>query len=214
MVVTVKADAVEVGVVSSVTEGAVEGWVLITGSAVEVVTVKADAVDVCAIDGVVVEDVVVIADAVEVVEVVFDVGVASIDVDWGIKVDATVAGVSVVDATATEAVGVFASGATTAVAIVVVDVVTVTCCETISDDPMEARFAASRAAAGDISPLVVAVAVVALAVVVDLIRANPSPRVSGPAPFEPFEAAVVFPFAFTCICFNAALSVWCCFVPF
>ncbi len=188
-------------------------------SAGVVVAVKFDRVDVGAIDNVVVGGgVVATADAVGVVAVkagAVDVGAASVVAGGGATIDVAVAGIDVVDAAAVGVVGAIESGAITAVAVVVVDVLTVTCCDTISDEPREARFAASRAAAGDMSCLlVVAVAVVALTVVVDLMRANPRPSPSGTEPFEPPDAGVVFAFGFTCICSNAALSDCSGFLPF
>ncbi len=88
----------------------------------------------------------------------------------------------------------------TAVAVVVVDVVTVTCCETISDEPTEANLAASRAAAGDIGSLLPG-----------FIRARPRPSVSRPELFEPPEGVAIFAFAFSCISTTAALSDCCSF---
>ncbi len=92
----------------------------------------------------------------------------------------------------------------TAVAVVVVQVVTVTCCETISDEPTDASLAASRAVAVDIGCLPPD----------GLIRASPRPSVSGPEPFELPDCVAVFAFDFTCICNNAALSVCSCFLLF
>ncbi len=79
-----------------------------------------------------------------------------------------------------------------------------TCCETISDEPMDASLAASRAAAGDIGILPPD----------GLTHARPRPSVSGPEPFEPPECVVVFAFDFVCISNNAALSVCSCFLLF
>ena len=115
--------------------------------AVEVLAVKAGAVDVGAgfasVEGLVVVN-----------GVAVDAGVVVV-----VKADAIDIGVAAVVAKDVEAV--LESGAITAVAVVVVEVVTVTCCDSISDDPIIARFAASRAAAGDMECLlVVAVAVV------------------------------------------------------
>ncbi len=58
------------------------------------------------------------------------------------------------------------------------------------------------------------VAVVELAVMVDLIRASPSvSSVSEPEPFGSPDV-VVLVFDFTCSFFNVALSGCCCFLPF
>ncbi len=135
--------------------------------AVEVLAVKAGAVDVGAgfasVEGLVVVN-----------GVAVDAGVVVV-----VKADAIDIGVATV-------AEVLESGAITAVAVVVVDVVTVTCCDTISDDPADASFSASRDAAGDIVCLLaLAVVVVELDDVVDLIRASPSCIYSGPEPFEP-----------------------------
>ena len=140
-----------------------------------------------------------------------DVSVAFINVEGGAAVDddAVVGATVVVDA-----VGVVESGAITAVAVVVVEVVTVTCCDSISDDPIIARFAASRAAAGDMGVLLlVVVVVIELAHVVDLIRASPRCMDSGPVAFEPPDGTGVFAFVFICICDNVSLNDCCCFFP-
>ena len=149
-----------------------------------------------AADGIdVMSGLVVTADAVEVVAVkadAFDVGVASMDV-----------GEVIVE-----------PDAITLVAVVVVDVMTVTCAAII-DDPTEASLPASRAAAGDIgSLLVVVVVVVELVDAVVIIRASPRCIDSGPVSFEPPDGVGVFTFAFICICSNAALSDCSCFFPF
>ena len=145
VVIAVRVDAVDVSVADEVIVG---DGIVVTASAVGVVAVRVGASDVGAAEGVDVEGgLVVSANAVEVVAVTagaVDVGVASI----GKGGDATV---DVAGAAVANAVGAFESGVTTPVALVVVDVVTVTCCDTISEDPTAARLAASRAAAGDMS---------------------------------------------------------------
>ena len=215
VVIAVRVDAVDVSVADEVIVG---DGIVVTASAVGIVVVKADASDVGAAEGVDVEDgLVVSANAVGVVAVkagAVDVGVASIGAGGGGMVDVAGADINAVDTAVANVVGAFESGVTTAVAVVVVDVVTVTCCDTISEDPTAARFAASRAAAGDMSRgLVVAVAVVELAATVDLMRVSPRPSVSGPEPFGS-PVVVVFVFPFTCNFFNVALSGCCCFLPF
>ncbi len=90
-----------------------------------------------------------IAGAVAVVTVVSDVGAAVVDAGRGVTVDTDAVSVSLVAAVAAVAAVVLISGAITAVAVVVVDVLVVTCCDTISDDPSAARLAASLATAGD-----------------------------------------------------------------
>ena len=170
--------------------------------AVEGVTVKTDAVDVGAISEEVGETVGVdVSTGACTVSVDAAVAVTIVMIDGVVAADTAIVGVSTVSA---DAVWVITSGVITAVAVVVVDVVTVTCCETISDEPMDASLAASRAAAGDISILPPD----------GLTRARPRPSVSGPEPFEPPEGVAVFAFAFACICTNAALSVCCCFLLF
>ncbi len=68
----------------------------------------------------------------------------------GVTADADVVDVGGVVIVVSVAVGGSVSDLTTAVAVVVVDVLVVTWCDTISDDPSLASLAASLAAAGDI----------------------------------------------------------------